>query len=182
MRAATAAIAVALALGAAGCSGAAGTYTAPAPGPPPPEGTGFFVGEGPDGVGATLDLQGRDAVTAAIDAALRARSGAPGDGPVVGVASVVNDGPRPVRAPSFIATFAGGGAVPLEPAAEAVSRGAGPAAAGALALLGPEVRTVPAGGAATMYVVLRGAAPGEVQSVRMVVVPGRPVGMESRSR
>ena len=178
---ALAALAVAALVLVAGCSDGGGS-TPPAPPPPPPEGTGFFVGEGPDGIGATLDLEGSDPVTGAVDAALGARGGRPGDGPVVGVASVVNDGARAVAAPAFIATFAGGGAVPLEDAATAVARGDGPAARRALARLGPTPRSVPAGGAVTMYVVLRGAPAREVEAVRMVVEPGRPVTLEARPR
>ncbi|WP_217920970.1 hypothetical protein [Miltoncostaea oceani] len=157
--------------------------------PPPPEhppparpGSAYFVGTGEDGVGATLDLEGQDPVTEAVDAALRARDGAVGEGPVVGVASVVNEGPGVVPAPTFIAQFEGGGALALEDARAVVAESGGPAARRALRLLGRPSVLVPAGGADTIYVVLRGAAPGEVDAVRMVVGPGRIVMLQARPR
>ncbi len=171
-----------LVVAAGGCaSGDARTTDAERP-PVREPGSGFFVGTGAGGIGATLDLEGQDRVTAAVDAALRARGGEPGTGPVVGVASVVNEGPVAVPAPSFIADFAGGGALPMPPAARVVGQVGGPAARRAAALLARPPTSVPAGGAATIYVVLPGVAPGDVASVRMVIGPGRVVTMEARRR
>ena len=178
--AAAAAIALALALG--GCGGG-DDPAPPEERPPDPPGTGYFVGTGASGLGATLDLQGRDAVTAAVATALRVPPAAAATAPVVGIASVVNEGPRPLPAPLFAARFAGGGALPLWDAARAVEDGrGGPAARRALRLLGTTPRTVPAGGAVTMYVVLRGAPSGQVESVRMTAPPGPPVTLRARPR
>jgi hypothetical protein len=43
-------------------------------------------------------------------------------------------------------------------------------------------RRIPAGGAGTVYVVLRGAAVEDVSSVVMVAVPGAPVTLTPRRR
>ncbi|MGD9571046.1 MAG: hypothetical protein AB7V62_04070 [Thermoleophilia bacterium] len=179
-RAAACALLAAAALAAAGCGG--GGDPAPAPDPePPPEGPGLFVGTGPGGIGATLDLEGSDAVSEAVAEALRPADG--GAAPVVGIASVVNDGPRAFPAPSFVGLLENGGAAPLLPAAEEVAeRLPAEAARRAEAALGAAPLTVPAGGARTMYVVLRGVEPGEVVSARMVVVPGSPITMSARRR
>jgi len=175
------ALVVALTLAVAGCSSGDAPPPPPDPTPPAP-GSAYFVGTASDGLGATLDLEGQDPVTEAIDAALRARDGRVGAGPVVGVASVVNESPTPVAPPAFIAEFENGGAVPLLPAARVVAEGGGPAARQALAMIGTPVLVVPAGGADTLYVVLRGAPPGDVATVRMVVAPGSIVTMEARRR
>jgi hypothetical protein len=177
--AALAACAVLLALAGCGDDGAA-----PPPADPPPArpGSAYFVGTGEDGVGATLDLEGQDPVTRAVDAALRARDGVVGEGPVVGVASVVNEGPSVVRAPTFIATFEGGGALALESARDVVAEADGPAARRALAVLGRPPLLIPAEGADTIYVVMRGAAPGDVEAVKMVLGPDRIVMLEARPR
>lgn len=177
---ARAALAGACLLLAGGCAGG-DDRPAREPGPLPAEGSGYFVGEGPRGIGATVDLQGEDAITAAVAAALAAGDPAV-RGATVGVASVVNDGPRPLPAPAFVATFEGGGAAPLQDAASVLARAGGPAARRALALLGPPPRAVRAGGAVTMYVVLRGASAAEVEAVGMTTVPGTRVTMPARRR
>lgn len=184
MSAARRAAAVAVCAALLALHGCGGGGSAPPPEDPPPTrpGSAYFVGTGADGVGATLDLEGQDPVTEAVDAALRARDGVAGEGPVVGVASVVNEGARVLPAPTFIAQFEGGGALALESAAAVVAEADGPAARRALRLLGRPPVVVPAGGADTLYVVLRGAAPGEVDSVRMVVRPGEIVMLQARSR
>jgi hypothetical protein len=179
VRARAAAAGTALALALCGCAGGG-----PPPEPAPaPTGTGYFVGTGPAGIGATLDLEGRDRVTAAVGAALRLPPSEAASAPAVGIASVVNEGPRALPAPVFAARFANGGATPLRDAASVVSEEPpGPARARALRLLGEAPRVVPADGAVTMYVVLRGATAAEVESVRMTALPGQPVTLGARAR
>ncbi len=185
MRAARAAACALLASAAlAALAGCGGDDPAPSPDPEPPApGSGLFVGTGPGGIGATLDLEGDDPVAEMVLDALHEPGATRGEDPVVGIASVVNDGTRPLPAPSFVAVLEDGGAAPLQPAGLLVSaRLPAAAAIRAREALGPTPRTVPAGGARTMYVVLRGAAAGDVASVRMVVVPGEPITMRARRR
>lgn len=172
-RAAAGALAI---LALAGCS-ARGPAPARPPAPPEPRGTGYFVGTGPDGVGASLDLFADDPVVREIDAALAARGGPRADRPAVGVASIVNDGRFGILAPRFIADLSTGGALPLRSAADALAGATGPAAR-----LGDAPRRVPGGGAATAYVVLEGAAPEAVGSVRMVLARGGSVTLSARRR
>jgi hypothetical protein len=179
-RAAALAPAVALALAAvAGCTGSAARTTT-APTAPPPDGTGYFVGSGPHGVGASLDLEGDDPVIRAIERALISLGTA--RGARVGIASVVDDGPLAVPAPRFVARFEGGGALPFDSATEAIGPGRTPAARLARRMLAAVPRRIPAGGAGTVYVVLRGAAVEDVSSVVMVAVPGAPVTLTPRRR
>lgn len=183
MRARALAAALAAAAVLAGCSGSGAdgpVDTAPAP---PPTGTGYFVGAGADGVGATLDMHGSDPVARAIDAALVGRGGPAGDVPAVGIASVVNEGPESVPAPRFVAVLADdGGAVPVPRAEDVLRASEGPAARRALRRLAALPARVPAKGAATYYVVLDGVRVAEVDSVRMVVVPGEPITLAARRR
>jgi hypothetical protein len=178
-----AAAALAAALAAAGCS-SAGTSGPPrtAPDDTPPSGTGYFVGTGPGGVGATLDLLGEDPVTDAIDAALRVNADPRLEIPAVGIASVVDGGRVGIPAPRFVAELADGTAVPLPRAADVLRPQDGPEARRALALLRRVPVRVKAGGAATLYVVLRGPTPAEVASARMVVVRGEPIALAARRR
>lgn len=182
MRALRAAATVAAVAAVAAC-GSGGRAGEPAPGPvTAPDGSGLFAGSGADGVGATVDLEAHDPVTRAVGAVLRTNAGPGGEVPAIGIAAVVNDGPRAVPAPSFVAILDGGGAAPLGDPRDLVPDPGGRAARRALAMLGPSPVTVPSGGAATVYVALPHADPGEVDSVRMVVVPGRPVTLRARSR
>jgi hypothetical protein len=175
-----AALALAIAAAAAaGCTGSADRTTPPPP-PPPPDGTGYFVGSGPHGIGASLDLMAEDPITRAVERALASLG--QDRGADVGVASVVDDGPTPVPAPRFVAGFDDGGAVPLEPAIDAVTSGRTRAARIARRMLAAAPRRVPAGGAGTFYVILRGAPVDEVTSVVMVAVPGVPVTLTPRRR
>lgn len=181
MRARRAAGLGALALALAGCSSAASGPPRTAP-EPAPTGTGYFVGTGPGGIGASLDLLGDDPVVRVIDAALRAQDGRPGTVASVGVASILDEGTLGIPAPRFVADLASGGAIPLRAAASVLRPGDGPAARRALARLRTVPARVPAGGAATTYVVLEGATPAAVQSVRMVVVAGQPITLTARRR
>jgi hypothetical protein len=182
MRARPAALLGARVLGLGGCSSTG------APGPqraapePPPTGTGYFVGTGPQGVGASLDLFGDDPVSRAIEAALRERDPGATTESSVGIASIVNEGTLGIAAPRFVAELAGGGAIPLRSAAGVIRAVDGPAGRRALGRLGAVPSRVPAGGSATTYVVLEGAAPAAVESVRMVVVGGSPVALAARRR
>lgn len=180
-RFAPAVAAIALAAALAGCSGDGGAVdTAP---PPPPTGTGYFVGTGPDGVGATLDMHGSDPVATAIDDALVGRGGAAGAVPAVGIASVVNEGAQSVPAPRFVAVLADGhGAIPIPRAEDALRADEGPAARRALARLAALPARVPAQGAATFYVILQDVDVAEVGSVRMVVERGEPITLQARRR
>ncbi len=177
-----AAAALAAALLASGCS-SAGTSEPPRTSPePPPSGTGYFVGTGPDGVGASLDLLGEDPVVRMIDAALRVNADPRLEIPAVGVASVVNEGAVGIPAPRFVAELGDGTAVPLPRAADVLRPSDGPLARRALARLRSVPVRVRAEGAATFYVVLRGPAPAEVASARMVVVRGQPITLAARRR
>jgi len=173
----------AFAAGMAGCSGSGGAVaTTPTP-EPPPTGTGYFVGSGSGGVGGSLDFHGEDPVSEAIDQALIAQAGQAGVVPSVGIASMINEGTRPVVAPRFVAVLEGdNGAIPIEPAKDALHPADGPAARRALRLLARVPTRVPPGGAATFYVVLRGITAAEVGSVKMVVLSGHPITLQARRR
>ena len=100
-----------------------------------------------------------------------------------GIASVVNEGPESVPAPRFVAVLADdGGAVPVPRAEDVLRASEGPAARRALRRLAALPARVPAKGAATYYVVLDGVRVAEVDSVRMVVVPGEPITLAARRR
>lgn len=177
-----AAAALAAALLVAGCS-SAGAPAPPRTSPEPaPSGTGYFVGTGPGGVGASLDLRGRDPVVDMIDAALRVNADPRLEIPAVGIASVVNEGPAGIPAPRFVAELADGTAVPLPRAADVLRASGGPLARRALARLRRVPARVRAEGAATFYVVLRGPTPAEVAGARMVVVRGQPISLAARRR
>ena len=179
MRRALAAVLVASALAGAGC--AQGPEPSRVGIEPPPSGTGYFVGRGADGLGASLDLLADDPVVRLVDAALAARDGGR-SAPSVGVASVVNDGPAGRPMPRFIADLATGGALPLREASDVLRRDEGPEARRALARLDAISARVPAEGAATAYVVLQAVPAAEVASVRMVVPRGAPITLAARRR
>jgi hypothetical protein len=140
------------------------------------------VGTGPDRLGASLDLLADDPVTRALSAALAGEPGDPRPTPVVGIASVVNGGEVAAPTPRFTAVLFSGGAAPLATAREALAGRDDPPARRAAALLPPQRATVPAGGSAILYVVLRGAGARDVASARMVAVPGEPIALEARPR
>jgi hypothetical protein len=175
-----AAVLAATALAGAGCS--PGAEPAREIVEPPPAGTGYFVGAGSDGVGASLDLLAVDPVVRLVDAALAARGAGRGGEPSVGVASVVNDGRAGIPSPRFIADLSTGGAVPLPEAADVLRPQEGPEARRALARLVEPPGRVPAESAATVYVVLQAAPAAEVASVRMVVARGAPITLDARRR
>jgi hypothetical protein len=100
---------------------------------------------------------------------------------VVAIASVVNDGPSPVRAPRFVAVLTSGRAVPMPDARASLSR-AVPAQRRALALLGSPRARVRPGGSASRYLLLRDVDPLQVESVRMVSTVGEPISLEARRR
>lgn len=178
-----AAAVVALASVVAGCAGSGGAVaTAPQP-DPAPTGTGYFVGSGSGGIGGSLDLHGEDPVAQAIDRALVGEGGPTGAVPSVGIASVLNEGTLSIRAPRFVAVLAGDhGAVPIEPAMDALHPGDGPAARRALRMLARVPTRVPPGGAGTFYVVLRDITAAEVGSVTMIVRAGHPITLQARRR
>lgn len=178
-RAALAALAAGLAL--AGCS-AGGPGPARPPAAPVPTGTGYFVGTGANGLGASVDLFGDDPVTRAVDAALEERGGPAADRPAVGIVSVVNEGPTGIGIPRFVAVLSAGGAVTMRPASEVLADAPGAAARRARARLASSGRRVPADGAATAYVVLEDVAPAAVGSVRMEPARGAPVTLSARRR
>ncbi len=171
---------VVLTLGGCASSGPAGPpRTAPEPAP---GGSGYFVGTGPGGIGASLDLLADDPVVQILDTALRAQDGRVGTVASVGVASVVNEGPFETATPRFVAELAGGGAVPLPRAADVLRARDGPAARRALERLRSVATRVPGKGAVTTYVVLEGLSPAAVESVRMVVVAGESITLTARRR
>ena len=177
-RAVLAALVAGLAL--AGCS-AGGPGPARPPADPVPSGTGYFVGTGAEGLGASVDLFGDDPVVRMLDAALRTHRGADGR-PAVGIVSIVNEGRLGVAVPRFVAELSGGGAVTMRGAAAVLAREPGAAARRARARLAALGRRVPAGGAATAYVVLEDVAPAAVGSVRMEPDAGAPVTLSARRR
>ncbi|MEQ8833177.1 MAG: hypothetical protein RIB67_01880 [Miltoncostaeaceae bacterium] len=157
----------------AGCGGG---EPEPPGGAAAPSGSGYFVGSGPDGLGAVVDFAARDGVLDDLRDAMRARpEGAP---PVwVGAVALVNRGSASVAVPRFIADLPGGGAVPLaDPRAPRIAI---PAADD---LVPPAPLLIPPQGAVTAYVALRGADPTAVRGLRMVVAPGSTVGLGARSR
>lgn len=173
------ALLAAAALAGAGC--AQGPEPSRAGIEPPPSGTGYFVGAGADGLGASLDLLADDPVVRLVDAAFAARDGGRSV-PAVGVASVVNDGPVGTPMPRFIADLATGRALPLREAADVLRPGEGPEARRALARLAALPARVGAEGAATAYVVLLAVPVAEVESVRMVVPRGPQITLAARRR
>ena len=181
-RGAVAAGALAAAALAAGCGGGS---PSPAPQPPaPPEalGSGYFVGTGPDGVGATVDLRAADATVRALEAALR-QGAPPGEPPpAVGIASVVNDSRRAAPAPRFIAVLDSGELLPLRPAADALGTRTDPLARRAARLMPAPRSVLPGGASAVEYVVLRGVVPGRVAEVRMTTGTGTPARLAPRPR
>jgi hypothetical protein len=167
----------------AACSGGADPDPGPEPAEPPGRrGTGYFVGRSPEGLGAAVDLRGNDPASRAVAAALVDIRRGDGRGPVVAIASVVNDGTLPVSTPRFVAVLFSGGAAPLQPAREALAGRGTARAALAASLLEAERAVVPAGDSAVLHLVLRGAAAPEVESMRMVVVPGEPIALGARGR
>ncbi len=169
---------------AAGCGG--GGTPSPAP-PPPPEtvealGSGYFVGTGPDGLGATVDLRASDPVVEALEAALRVGAPAAGPAPSVGIASLVNGSSTRVRTPAFTAVLDTGGRATLRGAVDALRGRSGPADRRAAALVPPRRVTLAPRASAVEYVVLYGAVPGRVAEVLMRGVEGGPVRLAPRPR
>lgn len=166
----------ALALGAmSGCGG--GTPVA-RPVTTPPDGSGYFVGHGDGGLGAAVDLEAHDPVIGRATAAILDAPGRDGRPAVaVGLASVVNDSARPQPLPRFIAVVEGGGATPLVPA-----RSAAADIPGARGIFPSPPLFIPAGGSATVHLVLRGARPEEVERVKMVVRAGESVTLRAHRR
>ncbi len=165
----------------AGCSAQVDDPTTTAPAPPP-TGTGYFAGTGPGGIGISVDLLADDRIARSVALALLARDGRAGSVPAVGVASIVNDGPLAIPVPRFLADLENGQSIALRPPGEILTRSGGPAARRALRAVGAQTTRIPAGGAATAYLVLDGAAANAVSSVRVVVVPGRPITLRARRR
>jgi len=166
----------------AGCGSGSPTPTTPRPPEPEPRGTGYFVGTGPDRLGASLDLLAEDRTTRALSAALAGEPGTARPTPVVGIASVVNGGEVAAPTPRFTAILDSGGAAPLASAREALAGRDDPLARRALARLPPQRAVVAGGASALLYVVLEGAGPREVASARMTAMPGRPIVLEARPR
>ena len=100
----------------------------------------------------------------------------------MGIASILNDSPRPAPAPRFIAVLDSGELLPLRPAADALD-GRTDALARRAVLLMPAPRpVVPGGMSALAYVVLRGVVPGRVAEVRMTTGTGTPARLAPRPR
>lgn len=175
-RRAPAAALAALAL--AGCSRG---DPAPPREPPAEVGTGYFVGRDGSGLGASVDLFGSDPASRAVREALAPDPRGGGGAPVVAIASVVNDGPAPVRTPRFAAVLTSGRVVPMPNARTALSTSV-PAQARALILLGPARTRVRPGGSAGLYLMLGEVDPLQVESVRMVSTPGEPISLSARRR
>lgn len=166
---------------ACGCGGSSPAM----PGPDRPAAkaaTGYFVGTGSDGLGASLDLVGSDGVARAVRAALAGERGRDGRSPAVGIASVVNTSAAAAPTPGFVAVLSSGEAVPMEPAREALSRRDDRAARRARAVLPRTRRVVAARGSAVVYLVLPDASLQEVASVTMTSVGGHPITLAPRPR
>ena len=155
---------VALLAAAAGCAGAlAGCGPEPAPSataPPAPTGAHFA---------------GFDEASRAVRRALAAA----GQEAHVAIASLVNEGGEPVPVPRFAAVDRLGERHGLPTAARARGGLPGAEARRARDLL-DEPATVPAGGSALVYLVLRGASPGDLRELRMRAPSGRAADLERR--
>lgn len=173
-----AAVLAAAALGTAAACGDDEPSTAGPAATTTPRGSGYFVGRSSDGVGAAVDMGAHDGYTErAAEALLSATT--PDDPPLVtvGVASVVNNSARPVPVPRFIAVMEDGGAVPLTGARDPAS-----GIPGARRIFPAPPLFVPAGGAVTLHVALRGVRPGDVRRMKMVVRAGAPVTLSAHRR
>jgi hypothetical protein len=171
-----AALVAAAAIAAAGCGDDPSAAAPPPSGDP--TGSGYFVGKGSDGLGAAVDFMVDDPVTARARSAIGRAAAAAGEpAPAVGLASLVNDSGLPSPVPAFIAVLPGGGATPVQAARGPASGLARPAR-----VFPSPPLFVPAEGTATVYVVLRGASPAEVDHLKMVVRPGESVRLDARRR
>jgi hypothetical protein len=171
-----AALVAAAAMAAAGCGD--GPPTAEPVPSGDPAGSGYFVGKGPDGLGAAVDFMVDDPVaTLARDAIGRAAAATGEPAPAVGLASLVNDSELPSPVPSFIAVMPGGGATPVDAARGPASGLAHPAR-----VFPSPPLFIPAEGTATVYVVLSGVSPAEVDHLKMVVRPGESVRLDAHRR
>ena len=179
VRAARRALAAALAaLALAGCSRG---DPAPPREPPTEVGTGYFVGRGAAGLGASVDLFGSDAASRAVRQALAPDPRGGRGAPVVAIASVVNDGSAPVRTPRFVALLMSGRAVPMPDVRASLSPSV-PAQDRALRLLGSARARVGPGGSASLHLLLGDVNPLQVESVRMVSTVGEPISLSARRR
>jgi hypothetical protein len=168
--------AVAAALGCApalaGCGAAPPSAAEPAAPAPAPA---VFAGRLAGGLGASVDFAGFDPVARAV----RRAFGAAGRPAHVGIASLVNDAGAPAPVPRFTAIDRAGRRRELATAAAALRGLAGPEARRARAAL-REPAAVPAEGGAVLYLVLRGAAPGELRELRMRGPAGRAAELRRR--
>jgi hypothetical protein len=156
---------LACAPGLGGCGPAPPSAEEPAAPAPAPA---VFVGRLAGGPGVSVDFAGFDPVARAVRRALDA-SGVPGH---LGIASLVNDAATAVPVPRFAAIDRLGERRELTTAARALRGLPGPEARRARAALREPV-TVPPEGGVVLYLVLRGATPGELRELRMRGPAGR---------
>jgi hypothetical protein len=173
MRRRPAAAAIGCALALAGCRA---DPPPSATAPPAPAGA-HFEGALAGGLGASVDFDGFDAAARAVRRALTAR----GEGARVAIASLVNDGGEPVPVPAFVAIARSGQRHALLTAARVLRGLPGAEARRARDVL-DEPATVPAEGSAVVYLVLRGASPGELRELRMRAPGGAAADLERRGR
>jgi hypothetical protein len=170
------ALATALIALAAACGGSGPQADPVEPEPTGGAGSGYFVGKHPDGLGVAVDLHGEDAVTRVVRGPLMAAGVRPE--PVsIAVVSIINNGSRSQPLPAFIAVTDRGGATPLTPL-RALAGGIAPLARAAPV---PPL-FVPAGRTATVYVVLAGVPPEQVDHLKLVLRPSDAVRLDSRAR
>jgi hypothetical protein len=156
---AAAAAALACAAGPVACGPPPPSARAPAAPAPAPA---VFVGRLAGGLGVSVDFAGFDPVARGVRRALVA-AGRPAH---LGIASLVNDAAAPVAVPRFAAVDRLGERLELATAAAALRGLPGPEARRARRML-REPAAVPPEGGAVVYLVLRGAAPGELRELRM---------------
>ena len=166
-----AAAAIGCALVIAGCR----AETPPSATAPPAAAGAHFEGTLAGGLGASVDFDGFDAAARAVRRALSAA----GERARVAIASLVNDGGDPAAVPAFVAIARSGARHPLLTAARALRGLPGAEARRAREVI-DEPATVPAEGSAVVYLVLRGASPGELRELRMRAAGGATADLERR--
>lgn len=142
--------------------------------------SGYFVGRSDD-LGASVDLSGFDGTSQAVARALDPAAPSGGGAVRVGIGSLVNLGDRPIPVPPFRAVLADGTTVPLTPASRALAGRRSPAAVRARAKV-PRAVTVAPGGAATVYLVLRGVRVADITELRMAQDPAQPTRLAPEPR
>ena len=144
--------------------------------------SGYFVGRSGGGLGASVDFSGFDRTADAVRQALDPE-GRPGHRRVlVGIVSIVNTGEKAAARPAFRAVMVDGRSLPLVPAELALGDRKDGAAARARRMLGPRA-SLPGGGSAVEYLILRGVRIADVARLEMMAIGrGGPVELRPERR